>query len=183
MQTSREPQLLRFRLRQMFFVVTVLSVLCALLVVTTGAWPLVIGFGSLLVAAHVGGNLIGTRLRDSSQEMRNQQAPALGNEADLPAIVSETVEFSELDLPDTTPLANFGPIGGRAFGLVLAGTLLGAALGGSLIALTIGTRITWPGFIVGTISCSVLGAWAAFLASSFGTIAHHAWRHANESGK
>ena len=178
-----QPQLLRFGLRQMFFVVTLLSILCALLTALGGAWPLVMGVGALLIAAHVLGNLIGTRLRDTSAEVLHWRASDPRADADHPQVHTESVEIAELNLPPSTPLANRGRVAGRWWiWFVGAGTLLGALIGGSVISWTLGPQSGWAGWVVGTISCAVLGTWVAFLASSFGSIARHAWQHASSEG-
>lgn len=80
----REPQLLRFRLRQMFFFVTLVCVLCALLVLTEGPWPLVIGASAVLIGAHVFATLVGNRLRDSSQEATQWRAANRGLDEEEP---------------------------------------------------------------------------------------------------
>ena len=181
--SPHEPQLLRFRLRQLFLIVTLLSVLCGLLVTSEGPWPIVIGLGALLVAAHVLGVLIGTRLRDTSLEVRRWRAAQPLLDADLPVASRQPVELHKLDLPPKTPLAGYASANLWITRLVVAGALSGGIVGGSVIALSAGARISWAGWSVGTISCAVLGAWLAFLASSFSAIARHAWRHANEHGK
>ena len=71
---SHEPQLLRFGLRQMFFSVTLLCVLMALLVLTKGPWPIAIGATTALIAAHVFATFVGTRLRDTTQEVEQWRA-------------------------------------------------------------------------------------------------------------
>lgn len=177
----REPQLLRFRLRQMFLGVTLLSLLCALLVTTEGPWPLVIGVGTLLVGAHVVGNLIGTRLRDTSQQVRDWRSLQPGFVADDP-LVTDPTDMDRLLLPPETPLAEFGESKRWIVWTAGAGAIVGAILGGTLLAVTIGWRIGWGGWTVGTISSAVLGTWAAFLASSFGSIARHTVRHAHKHG-
>ena len=179
----REPQLLRFRLRQMFFWVTLASVLCALLVLTEGPLPLVISTGALLVAAHVLGNLIGTRLRDTSHEVRLWRANNPRSTADAPVTCGRSAETAKQHLPLGTPLADHGRVSHWLLWIVAAGTLLGAIVGFTTIALTIGPQISWQGWAVGTISCAVLGTWGTFLASSFSSIARHAWREAEEKGK
>ena len=165
----------------MFLMVTLTSVLCALLVRTSGVWPLVIGVGTLLVATHVFGNLIGTRLRDTSAEVRHWRALQLGLDEDRPVATTNPAEIVRFELPATTPLASSDRIGRWIPLVVLGGVLLGATAGGAVIWLAIGSRITWAGLLVGTVSCGVLGGWFAFLASSFGLIANHAWRHAHHS--
>lgn len=179
---SREPHLLRFRLRQLFLFVTLLSVLFASLVLTDGPWPLVIIVVTVLVAAHVFGTLVGTRLRDTSDEVRQWRASQPGAEDDAPKAEREISEATKRTLPPTTPLANHGRVSNWLIWFVVGGALLGMIIGGAILAITVGGRIGWPGLAVGTISCGVLGTWIAFLASSFGTIARHAWQHANDEG-
>ena len=178
----REPHLLRFGLRHMFVMVTLLSVLCASLVLTKGAWPLVIGVVTILVAAHVFGTMVGTRLRDTSQDVQQWRAANPDLDDDAPRAQLGPVQLESTPLPPTTPLADRGHANHWLLWFVLAGALLGFVVGGAVLGLTIGSRISWPGLIVGALSCGVLGSWAAFLASSFGTIARHAWRHAHEEG-
>ncbi len=179
----REPQLLRFRLRQMFFMVTLVSVLCALLVGTEGPWPWLISLAALLVAAHVLGNLLGTRLRDTSREVVAWRALQPGLLPDLPVATGQPIELAKLNLPPGTPLASRERVARGTAWFVAGGLALGLIAGCTTIALTIGPRIEWAGWVVGTISCGVLGAWAAFSASTFSSIARHAWRHANERSK
>ncbi len=183
MSPPREPQLLRFGLRQMFFLVTLLSVLCALLVLTEGPWPMVIAGSTLLVGAHVLSTLIGTRLRDTSPDLQRWRAATPGQDDEHPVANLTADATARLELPPTTPLADRGFLNRWLVGFVLAGAALGIVVGGTTLGFTIGPRITWPGWAVGTISCGVLGAWSAFLASSFGSIARHAWRHAAGKGK
>lgn len=179
----REPQLLRFRLRQMFLLVTVVGVLCGLMVLTDGPVPMLIGLAALLVAAHILGNLIGTRLRDTSQQVRLWRAGGSQAHTDEPRICGRTAAAARPHLPPGSPLANHGSVTCWVLWFVSGGLLLGAVVGLTAIACTIGPHIGWPGWAVGTISCAVLGAWAAFLASSFSSIARHAWREAEERGK
>jgi hypothetical protein len=173
-----EPHLLKFRLRQLFFVVTLLSFLCALVAVTEGPWPWLISLSALMVAAHILGNLIGTRLRDTSEEVIRWRSADPKQTPDQP-LVTPLCELADLPLPPETNLANFGRLvrgmrwylmGGLSTGLVLAGTVL---------ALTIGHRIGWAGWVVGALSGGVLGIWLAFMTISFTTIARDAWRQAH----
>ena len=79
-----EPHLLKFGLKQLFFVVTLGSIFCTLLVVTHGPWPLVIIFIALLVLGHVLGTLIGTRPCDTSQDVRKWRATDPRQDPDYP---------------------------------------------------------------------------------------------------
>jgi len=176
----REPQLLRFGLRQMFFYVTLLGVLCASLVATSGPWPLVICCSTLIIAAHVFGTLIGTRLCDTSHEVHRWRAADPYVESDDPVTLGQPVCLAEIDLPPTTPLAFHSPLGRWRLAIVLGGILAGATVGLGGIVAVLGADVKWPGLIVGGVSSAVLGGWTAFLASNFGRVSHHAWRHANE---
>ena len=179
----REPHLLRFGLRQMFFMLSLASVLCGLLVGADGPWSLMIGGLVLLVGAHVLGNLLGTRLRDTSEEVLQWRAMQPGAAPDHPVATGQPIELAKLNLPPGTPLANRERVAHWTAQFVGGGLVSGLIFGGTVIALTIGPRIEWAGWVVGTISCGVLGAWAAFLASTFSCIAHHAWRHASDRGQ
>ena len=78
----RQPQLLRFRLRQMFLSVTLLCGLMALMVLTQGATALAIGGLLALIGAHVFATFVGTRLRDSSEESVRWQSSHPSQDAD-----------------------------------------------------------------------------------------------------
>lgn len=179
----REPQLLRFRLRQMFFMVTLASLLCAALAMANGPWPMVIVVAVLLVAAHVFGNVVGTRLRNTSHEVVAWRSGRPGQDPDHPIATQRPYELERLNLPPETPLASHDRIARGTMWFVVAGLALGLLAGAVGIGLTIGSKMEWAGWAVGVISCGVLGAWLAFLGSTFSSIARHAWRHANDHGK
>ena len=163
--------------------ISLAGVLCGLVFGTEGSWPVIIGLAALLIGAHVLGNLLGTRLRDTSHDVMQWRTQQLGVEADSPITTGRPVELAKLNLPPSTPLASHERIARGTTWFVIAGTLIGIILGGTVIGMTIGQRIEWAGWAVGTISCGVLGAWAAFLASTFSSIARHAWRHANQRSR
>ncbi len=98
-----ELQLLRFGLRQMFFSVTLLCVLMALLVLTKGPWPIAIGAVTALIAAHVFATFVGTRLRDTTQEV--EQWRAANRVCDEEALQGNLrfPEAAKSDLPPPTP--------------------------------------------------------------------------------
>jgi hypothetical protein len=177
---GREPQLFRFGLKQMFLMLSLAGVLCGLLVGTGDSWPMILGLAVLLVGAHVLGNWLGTRLRDTSGEVLQWRAEQSGLGPDDPVATGQPVVLAKLDLPPCTPLGSREPVARWTAWFVAAGTIGGLLAGVTIIALTIGPRIEWAGWAVGTISCGVLGGWAAFLASTFSSIARHAWQHANE---
>jgi hypothetical protein len=174
-----EPHLLKFRLRQMFLVVTLLSLLSASVAMTEGPWPWVIVIIALMVAAHVLGNLIGTRLRDTSEEVVRWRSSDPRQSPDHPLMTPQPYDLASLSLPQETNLANFGRLVRGMKWFLLGGLLVGLILGCCVLALTIGHRIGWAGWVVGTISGAVLGTWLAFLAVSFTTIARDALRQAH----
>lgn len=174
----REPHLLKFRLRQMFLVVTLFSLLFALVAATEGPWPWVIVISTLMVAAHVLGNLIGTRLRDTSESVVLWRKSDPRQTSDDPSIGRSEDFANHPPLPETN-LRNFGRIIRGLRWYLLGGFTVGLILGATLLVLTIGHRIGWAGWIVGAISGGVLGIWLTFLTVSFTTIARDAWRQAD----
>ncbi len=175
----REPHLFKFGLKQVFLVVTLAALFCTLLAITRGPWPLVIVFVALIILAHVLGNSIGTRLRDTSHEVREWRASDPRQESDDPRSTPLPYELAKLSLPAETNLANFGRLVSGMRWFLLTGFCVGTLLGGTILAVTIGYRIGWAGWVVGTLSGSVLGTWIAFLGVSFTTIARDAVRQAH----
>ncbi len=175
----REPHLLKFGLKQLFLIVTIVGLFCTLMVITHGVWPLVILFLALLVLGHVLGNLIGTRLRDTSHDVRQWRATDPRQDPDYPRSTPQPYELAKLSLPGETNLANFGRLVRGMRWFMLTGFAIGTLLGGTILAVTIGNRIGWAGWVVGTISSGVLGTWLAFLGVSFTAIARDAVRQAH----
>lgn len=173
-----EPHLLRFGLRQLLAWGALLALLCGSLKLAAGAWPLVIGALALLVGAHVLGTLVGTRLRDTSSDVQRWRAARLG-QPDAPVVGSLPLESVQPWLPPVTPLAQLPAPSALPVRSLVGGWLGGATLGAAAIAGTLGGEVTWAGLAMGAVSCGILGAWLAFLASNFATIARHAWRHAH----
>jgi hypothetical protein len=182
LETERlpEPHLLKFRLRQMFFVVTLLSCLCALIAATKGPWPWVIGLSAAMVAAHVLGNLIGTRLRDTSSDVVRWRAADPKQVADQP-LTTPLADISKAAMPAETNLRNFGGLVAGMRWYVFGGLATGLLVAATLLAVTIGHRIGWAGWVVGSISGGVLGVWIAFMGVSFTTIARDALRQAHRN--
>lgn len=175
-----EPQLFRFGLRQLFFAVAAAAGFLTLLAATDGPWPWIIAFLAALVAAHVAGNSLGTRLRDTSVDVRQWRATYGAGAPDDPAATPQPIKWAELSLPEPTPLRLHQPAPRRRVqGATILGALGCGAGGAVALAYVAGEQATWPGFIVGAISCGVMGAWLAMLVSSFWMIARQAWKHAN----
>lgn len=172
----REPHLLKFRLRQLFLWFTLLSLLFALIAATSGPWPWVITIAALMVAAHVFGNLIGTRLRDTSNEVVQWRNSDPRQSADHPQLTPQPYDMADLSMPAETNLRNFGRMVRGMRWFLLAGFLVGLLLAGTALWLTISHRIGWAGWAVATVSGGVMGTWIAFLAVSFTTISRDALR-------
>ena len=180
---AREPQLLRFHLRHMFFAVTFFSIFCAVMVLTKGPWPLVIFSSFLLVGAHVMSTVIGTRLRDTSDDVTSWLLTQPDAHLERPRVSDRTLDQVREELPPRSPLATKQSVARWTSFFVIVGISVGLMGGAMAIGFTIGERIGLVGWLVGTISCGVLGAWLAFLASTFGAIVRHAWRDADQRSK
>ena len=69
--------LLQFRLSSLLLAVAVCSGLLATLVTLGTLWSAMVFFVGVLIAAHVAGNVIGTRLREQASRARRVSAPGL----------------------------------------------------------------------------------------------------------
>jgi hypothetical protein len=173
-----EPQILHFGLRQWFYFISGVAILCALLarLETVGALLVLSIVG--LVAAHIVGTFLGTRLRDTSAEVARWKARPGSPDVDTPVAVPQPVSLSELQLPETTTLAGQGRGVWRTRLAAAIGALVGLACGAAAISQFAGPDVTAAGVALGAVSCGVIGAWMALLASNFWAIAREAWRHA-----
>ena len=173
---KRPPELplLRFSLRQLFWFVTVLGILLAGIVASSpGITPLVLLLAALVVALHVGGTALGSRLRAHADQQRAWQ---MAHERPLGA--GPAAHLSSTELSTTLPLySRRSSLRGLPW-LVVAGALVGICGGAVLLSATIGHRTSGVGIAVGAISLGIVGAWFAFLGGSFWGIVHHGWREA-----
>jgi hypothetical protein len=177
---EREPNLLRFGLRQWFSFVSAIVILCALLARLEGVGPIVLGSVVALIAAHVFGTFLGTRLRDTSGEVYRWKGRAGSPDSDTPVASRQPIALEELALPAATSLADRTSDGKRSRAALALGGLSGLLLGGWGIHLLAGPTATWPGLALGAASCGVIGAWTALLWISFWAIIREAWRHASK---
>jgi hypothetical protein len=180
---EREPNLMRFGLRQFFLFISLATLLIAAMATLGGVWPWVIGSLAALVAAHVLGTFLGTRLRDTSAEVQQWKARPGSPDRDEPVALPQPVSVADLNLPATTSLASYEKIGRWRNWLVAAATVIGFAAGGAGIHRAVGDDVTWPGVALGAVSCGVIGAWAALLGVNFYMIARHVLREANRESK
>ncbi len=175
---THEPNLMRFGLRQLFFFVSLVAALCAAMLTIGEASRMMLGSFVALVAAHLFGTFLGTRLRDSSAEVQQWKARPGTSDRDDPVALPQPVQVAELRLPAPT-LASFEKIGRWRHWCVGAGTAMGFVFGGACISRAAGDDVTWPGLALGALSCGVIGAWVALLGVNFYAIARHTLRQAS----
>jgi hypothetical protein len=159
------PGWAQFRLRTLLGVVAVFSALFALMGAIGPLASLALVLFVAMIIAHIGGNALGTRLRDHASR---QHPPCLADAASLAAARQGGLTAARLQ--QRTPLGKMIVV---ASGL---GGLAGAAAGGALLVFWI--HVTLPGAAVGTLCSGIIGGFLGFLAGSFLEIAHDAWREA-----
>jgi hypothetical protein len=176
---KREPNLMRFGLRHLFLLVSGAAILAAALTQLEGFGPLVLGCIVLLIAAHVFGTFLGTRLRDTSAEVQRWKARPGSRDPDYPVAPRQPVRVAELQLSQPS-LAGFERIGLRRHWHVAAGAAAGFFLGLFALNAAAGEDVTWPGLTLGAVSCGVIGSWVSLLSTNFYAIAKHTLRQASE---
>jgi hypothetical protein len=151
----------QFTLRALFAVVALFAIVFALLRYGGGAAAMVVITFGALIAAHVVGNSLGTRLRDDvSREMNPRPAH-------LPQRVPSTPVPIDRRLHERTPI-------GRVILITTGGAAFTAAvLGGA--ALFLWTSAGPSGWLVGTLSSAVVGGFVGFLLASFLEMTIRAW--------
>src|SRR5215213_4418494 len=122
---DREPNLMRFGLRHLFFFFSGATVMAALVARMGGAWPVVISAVALLVAAHVLSTFLGTRLRDTSQNVQRWKARPGAADPDYPVMSHEPIADLGLKAP---PLASYEKIGRWRNWCVGVGATVGGVL-------------------------------------------------------
>jgi hypothetical protein len=184
--TAPEPSppalpILRFGLRQLFWTVTGLSLLLAAMAASPqGPSALLLLIAVLIIAAHITGTAIGSRLcrhAEDTREWATQHAP-VSNSA--PDVAEHSCEPSNAPLPPTSPWYQRGSTAMRWLPkVVIAGAFVGGCGGVALFAFDSISHTASPaGILVGAISVAILGAWIAFLGGSFYAIFRHGLREA-----
>lgn len=177
--TEREPNLLHFGLRQWFYFISGIVILCGLLARLEVAGALVLASIVALVAAHVLGTFLGTRLRDTSNEVVRWKARPSSADADNPVALPQPVTLANLRLPAATSLAGRNVSSRRSNWALAVGAAGGFAFGAWAINELAGPTVTWSGLALGAVSCGVMGAWGVLLIASFWAIARQALRSAS----
>ena len=175
-----EPNLLRFGLRRWFAFISTAVIFLGLMARLDVVWALLLASIVALIAAHVFGTFLGTRLRDTSADVVRWKARANSIDADRPVVTGQPVLLKSVPLPEATTLAGQNARSSRSHWALAAGCVLGAMVGGAALSRYGGPEISWPGITLGAVSCGVMGAWAVLLASNFYAIAREAWRHASQ---
>lgn len=174
-----EPQILHFGLRQWFYFISGVAIFCALLARLEAVGAILVVSIVALIAAHIVGTFLGTKLRDTSADVTRWKARPGSLDADSPVAVRQPVAVGELRLPETTTLAGQGRGGWRTWLAAGIGALVGLVCGAAAIWQLAGPDVTRAGVALGALSSGVIGAWMALLASNFWAIAREAWRHAH----
>jgi hypothetical protein len=178
-ESEREPNLFRFGLRQFFLFISGIALLLGMMAMLRGGWAMALGFGAAMVAAHVLATFVGTRLRDSSREIQRWSAARFGSsDPELPP-VRGPLTADELAALTATPLAQHDHAPRRTLAALGVGVCAGASIGAAAIPLMAGPQATGAEVALGSVSCAVIGAWLATLASHFWSVARRAWRDAN----
>lgn len=176
---EREPNLLRFGLRQWFYFISGIVLLCALFASVEGEGAILLASIVALIAAHVFGTFLGTRLRDTSGEVVRWKARPGSVDADTPVALPQPVTLANLRLPEATSLAGCSNNRRRNHWALTLGAVGGFAFGAWGIHELAGPTVTWPGLALGAVSCGIMGAWGALLIASFWAIARQALRNAS----
>lgn len=179
LSAEREPNLLRFGLRQWFYFISGIVILCALFASVEGEGAILLASIMALIVAHVFGTFLGTRLRDTSGEVVRWKARPGTTDPDRPVSLPQPVSLANMQLPETTSLADHSDDSRRSRWALGLGALIGFGLGAWGIHELAGPAVTWPGLAFGAVSCGVMGAWIALLVSNFWVIARQALRHAS----
>ncbi len=148
----------QFSLRTLLCWMAGLCVLFAVLAQLPLVWALTAVWFLLLIAAHVVGNALGTRLRDVG-------AVGPDGDAEPPPPAQPTRKLQPQ--PEASKLHQRTPLGRVMFAVAALGACLGGSLGGNAAAFATGDSMTFSGLAVATISSGVMGALFGFLAASF----------------
>jgi MFS family permease len=159
----------QFHLRTLLLAIAVISALFALLQAVGLYSFLVLVFFLGLIACHVIGNALGTRLRDEARRLAQVEGAAPDPPPTTGALPAK---------PPASQLTENRKLPRGLLGFTTAGAVLGGIVGGALITAVTWQHITVAGIALGVGSMAVLGGFAGFLASSFYMVAHGALREA-----
>ena len=162
-----ESSLFRFRLRHMLLFVAAVSLLLAGLVTFQGIPAIAFLLAALVVAFHVFGNALGSKLR--------LQADRAGSSPDTHRALSGS-PCSTANNPLAPPERQVNPPPWYGRGgdpipwiprLTTTAVFFGGCLGAVFLTLTVGDRTSAAGLAVGAVSLAAISGWFAFLGGSF----------------
>jgi hypothetical protein len=172
--------LFRFGLRHLFWFVTVVSVLFAAAVaISPGVAPLLLWITALIVAAHITGTALGSRLRAHADQVRDWEGAHPDARRSAPDAAERSCDLAAATLPPPSPWhLHKSTALGWVPRLVVVGAVCGGCGGAAFLVLTIGHRTSPVGIAVGAVSLAVIGGWLAFVGGSFYAIFRHGLRDA-----
>jgi hypothetical protein len=157
----------RFTLRTMLLAMTALGCLFGVMTALGSLWSIAILFFGCLVAGHVIGNSVGTRLRDGAPRQERFSSAPFG----------ERVGAAYSSAPLGSGLSRRGRLSRTTLVMTFCGASAGAFLGGTGLA-AIYPEAGAPAVALGVVSSAVLGGFVGFLTSSFLSVTLKAWREA-----
>jgi hypothetical protein len=171
--------LFRFGLRQLFWIVAVISMLLAGIVTTGGLSAVVFLLAAIVVMAHLFATALGSRLRDQADRRQGWDP------ANSPAVIRDKLSRDGAARMAYIRATARSPWHGRGSTnlpwlpkVVGAAVVVGGLVGAAIIALTARRETSVAGIVVGAFSMAVLGGWAAFLGGSFYGVFRHGFRDA-----
>jgi len=168
--TLKPPQ---FSLRTLLIVTTAAAALLALMTAVGTVWSLAILFFALLLAAHVVGNSLGTRLRDGGRGRSTRPADW--------ATAGNVRQRSPSALPSPTRLRERSRLHWINLVLTLGGMVAGGYYGGTGLAATY-PEATTAAHMLAYVSSGVLVGFAVFAVSSFLSVVRQALSEAHAGG-
>jgi hypothetical protein len=147
---------------------TWISVSLAVFVAIGPMWSAFVLLFGLLIAAHVLGNALGTRLKNSASQTDEAipSAPSAAKMAEICGTSNRMHQHTKLDRPWLAAAA--------------VGAALGGSLGGGGLSISLGSKLTVAGLGLGIGSSAVVGGLLGFMACSLYCVARQAWREALE---
>jgi hypothetical protein len=172
---AHEPQLFRFRLRQLLAVVTLICLLLAAVVSSSGLAAAVLLLATLVVVFHVFSTALATQLRENTDQSIARQAASDEsngrNRFDTYGSVESPMPRSPWHARASTPLPWLPRF-------VVGVSFCGGILGALVLALTNDQHASPAGIVVGSISIAVVAGWFAFLGYSFYGVFRHGLKQA-----
>ncbi len=153
--------LLQFRLKTLLIAIALCSAAFALMAWIGAVWSIVLLFFVALIAGHVAGNAIGTKLRG-----KRPKRPPPGPMSNAKPTSSAATK-KERSAADPPRLGTKASLHRMAIVATLAGSVAGALAGRVIFLQDDGGQLRTADWVLILVSFAVLGGFFAFLASSF----------------